>query len=159
MPSESLFLRAERVLYPLLRMFVAAILMQHGVQKLFGWLVAANDARGGVAAFGELQWFAGVIETFGGLCVLFGLFTRPVAFLIAGEMAYAYWFVHFKRQLEFWPILNRGELAAVLCFMFLYIAARGPGRFSLDGLWRGRRGAGLETVDPAALLPVPGAPR
>ncbi len=144
--SRSFFPRAERVLYTVLRVFVAAILMQHGVQKLFGWLPTPVGQR---EIFPAPEYFVGYLETFGGLLVLFGLFTRPLAFLISGEMAYAYWFVHFANRPIFWPVLNRGELAGVMCFVFLYNWARGGGPYSLDALLRGRRMAGSETGDPS----------
>jgi putative oxidoreductase len=73
---------------------------------------------------------AGVLECFGGLLLLFGIFTRPVAFVLSGEMAFAYFTAHAPRG--FWPILNRGELAALYCFVFLYIAVAGGGSWSLN---------------------------
>jgi len=79
-----------------------------------------------------LMWFAGVMEFFGGLCVLLGLFTRPVAFLLSGEMAVAYFMGHAPRG--FWPILNHGELAVLFCFIFLLLAVAGGGQFTLDKL-------------------------
>ena len=135
MSKGTFFQRAEPVVYTILRVFVAATLMQHGVQKLFGWLPTRT---GGIEHFPAPEYFVGYLETFGGLMVLVGLFTRPLAFLISGEMAYAYWFVHFKNTPVFWPIINRGELASVMCFVFLYICVRGPGPYSLDALLRRR---------------------
>lgn len=117
--------------YTLLRIFAAAILMQHGAQKRLGLL------GGEIVPFGQLQWFGGWIEFVGGGLVLLGLFTRVAAFIISGEMAVAYFMVHYPRG--FWPILNKGELAAVLAFVFLYIAAAGAGSFSLDHLLTRRR--------------------
>jgi putative oxidoreductase len=75
---------------------------------------------------------AGVLETFGGLLILLGLFTRPVAFVLAGEMAVAYFMAHAPRG--FFPLLNKGEPAVLYCFVFLYLAAVGPGPWSLDAL-------------------------
>jgi putative oxidoreductase len=89
------------------------------------------------ATFFTLVWFAGVCEFFGGMLMLFGLFSRPVAFILAGEMAVAYFFRHSPGG--FWPILNRGELAVLYCFIWLYFAAAGGGPWSLDALlarWR-----------------------
>jgi putative oxidoreductase len=77
---------------------------------------------------------AGVLETFGGLLLLLGLFTRPVAFVLAGEMAVAYFMAHAPRG--FFPLLNKGEPAVLYCFLFLYLAATGPGPWSLDALRR-----------------------
>jgi putative oxidoreductase len=78
----------------------------------------------------SLAGVAGVLETFGGLLLLLGLFTRPVAFVLAGEMAAAYFMSHAPQG--FWPLLNRGELAALYCFLFLYFAAVGGGPWSVD---------------------------
>jgi putative oxidoreductase len=81
-----------------------------------------------------LIWVAGVLEFFGGLCILLGVWTRPVAFLLSGEMAVAYFMGHASRG--FWPLLNRGELAALYCFVFLFLAATGGGPFTVDRLWQ-----------------------
>ena len=75
-------------------------------------------------------WVAGILETFGGLLIMLGWFTRPVAFVLCGEMAVAYFRVHFPRS--FWPIQNSGELAVMFCFVYLYLFAAGPGPISLD---------------------------
>jgi putative oxidoreductase len=116
-----------------LRVLSSFLLMVHGGQKLFGWL-GGMGGQGQVAHFPELPWFAGVIEFFGGGLVLLGLFTRPVAFLISGEMAVAYFKVH--APMAFWPTQNHGEPAALFCFIFFAIAALGPGPWSLDRAWR-----------------------
>jgi putative oxidoreductase len=84
-----------------------------------------------------LLGLAGVLEFFGGLLILFGLFTRPVAFVLAGQMAVAYWMAHFPKARM--PIENGGELAALYCFVFLFLFANGGGSFSLDGWLRGRK--------------------
>jgi len=82
---------------------------------------------------------AGVLEVFGGALLLIGLFSRPVAFILSGEMAVAYFQAHYPRG--FWPVLNGGEPAILFCFVFLYLAAAGAGPWSIDALWRrgGRR--------------------
>jgi putative oxidoreductase len=80
---------------------------------------------------------AGVFELVGGPLLALGLFTRPVAFLVSGTMAFAYFLVHAPRG--FWPIMNRGEVPVLFCFVFLYLAAAGPGAWSLDGALRRRR--------------------
>ncbi len=103
--------------------------MQHGAQKLVG-ILGGIDGAGHTATLGTLAWVAGIIELIGGALVFVGLFTRPVAFIIAGELAVAYFMVHAPR--DFWPIVNKGELAVALCFIFLYLAATGAGAFSLD---------------------------
>lgn len=113
-------LAALRVLYGLL-------FMEHGVQKLFGWL--ASQPRAPVELF-TLMGLAGVLETFGGLLLVLGLLVRPVAIVLALEMAYAYLFVHLPRGLA--PILNGGESALLYGTVFVYLAIRGGGRFSLD---------------------------
>lgn len=114
-------------LLSVLRIVAALLFMAHGTQKLFGW--PASEPQKTVELM-SLFGVAGVLETFGGLLLLLGLFTRPVAFLLAGEMAVAYFMVHAPQG--FWPILNRGELAALYCFLFLYLAAAGGGLWSLD---------------------------
>jgi putative oxidoreductase len=112
--------------------------MQHGVQKLFGLLLAPDRPWNGAPAAFSQMWFAGVLETFGGALIVLGLFTRPVAFLLAGEMAVAYFQAHAPRS--FWPILNGGENVVLFCFVFLYLFAAGAGPYSVDGWLRGRRG-------------------
>src|SRR2546430_14280031 len=111
----------------LLRIDAAFLFMAHGTQKLFA--VPGGQPRDPVP-LASLQGLAGVLETFGGLLLLVGLFTRPVALLLAGEMAVAYFLRHAPRG--FWPILNQGELAALFCFVWLYLAGAGAGPWSLD---------------------------
>lgn len=122
------------VLLSLVRIVAAFGLLTHGTQKLFG--VPTVDPRAGVELLSRAGT-AGIIETVGGTLLLVGLFTRPVAFLCSGLMAAAYFIAHAPRN--FWPILNGGELAAVYCFLFLYLAAAGGGALSLDGWLRGSR--------------------
>jgi putative oxidoreductase len=119
----------------LLRIMAGFTFSLHGFQKLFG-LFGGMGGRGAAAAFGSLLWTAGVLETAGGLLLMLGLFTRPVALLLCGEMAVAYFRQHSPRG--FWPILNGGELAVLYCFVFLYLATAGPGSVSLDWLRRKR---------------------
>lgn len=115
-----------------LRIVTGLLFMQHGAQKLFAVL-----GRDEAAQFFSQMWLAGALEFWGGLLIVLGLLTRPVAFVLAGEMAAAYFLAHAPRG--FWPILNGGELAALYCFIFLFIAANGGGAFSLDGLLAARR--------------------
>src|SRR5215470_9579395 len=113
----------------LLRIVAAGILICPGGVKLFGWF----GGMPGPAAKGPLpplMFAAGIIEVFGGALIVLGLFTRPVAFIASGEMAFAYFIGHFPHG--FWPIQNHGETAVLLCFIFLFLAAAGPGPFSLD---------------------------
>ena len=112
----------------LLRIVVAVIFMAHGTQKLLGFPAPPEGGR--PPAF-SLFWFGGVMEFLGGLFVLVGLFTRPVAFLLAGEMAVAYWIFHAPRS--FFPVLNGGDAAILYCFVFLLLVFTGPGAWSVDG--------------------------
>ena len=119
------------VLLSVLRIVAAFLLMAHGTQKLFGMPV--TEPRDPVALL-SLMGTAGVLEAFGGLLLLVGLYTRQVAFVLSGLMAAAYFLNHAPRG--FWPILNRGELAALYSFVFLYISAAGGGPLSLDAWLR-----------------------
>lgn len=116
----------------LLRIMSGFLLAPHGAQKLFGAL-----GKEPVASIVSLPGLAGVLEFFGGIALILGIFTRQVAFVLAGLMASAYWMAHGREA--FWPILNRGELAALYCFVFLFLFAHGGGEFSLDGWLRRRR--------------------
>jgi len=122
--------RYEEVTLALLRVVAGLLLMQHGAQKLFGWF-KAPDAPAGNAELFSMIGLAGVLEFFGGLLILIGLFTRPVAFILSGLMAAAYFMAHAPQGML--PILNQGELAALYCFVFLYLSSRGGGRYSVDG--------------------------
>ena len=121
----------------LLRIITGALFMQHGVQKLFGLLLSPERTWSGPPELFSQMWFAGMLEVFGGGLIVLGLFTRPVAFLLSGEMAVAYFQAHAPRG--FWPILNGGEATVLFCFIFLYLFATGAGRFSLDAALGGRR--------------------
>jgi putative oxidoreductase len=123
--------------HSLLRAVTGALFMQHGVQKLFGLLLAPDRQWNGAPPTFSQFWFAGVLETFGGALIVLGLFTRPVAFLLSGEMAVAYFQAHFPRN--FWPILNGGENVVLFCFVFLYLFTAGAGQYSLDAALFGRR--------------------
>jgi putative oxidoreductase len=118
----------------LLRIVAAILFIEHGTQKLFGF---PPPTRGMPEAF-TLIWFAGVLEVFGGLLILIGLFTRPVAFVLSGQMAFAYWMAHAPQSP--YPVLNGGDAAILFCFLFLYLVAAGPGAFSIDAA-RTERGA------------------
>jgi len=117
-----------------LRIVTGLMFLMHGSVKLFG--VPAMEGMGKVELM-SLYGFAGVLEFVGGLLLLFGLFTRPVAFVLSGEMAFAYFMGHASQGAL--PIQNHGELAVQWCFLFLYFWAAGPGAFSLDAMRR--RGA------------------
>jgi putative oxidoreductase len=119
-----------------LRTIAGLMFMEHGVQKLFGLLIDPNRPPMPMPSMFSQLWFAGVLETFGGALIVLGLFTRPVAFLLAGEMAVAYFTVHFPKS--FWPILSGGEPAVLYCWIFLAFATIGAGPYSVDGLRRRR---------------------
>jgi putative oxidoreductase len=120
-------------LLAVLRIMAALLFLEHGLVKLFGFPPgAAPGPQPLLSYFG----IAGLIETVGGWLLLLGLFTRPVAFLLAGEMAVGYFTVH--APLGFFPAINAGEAAILFCFIFLYIAAAGPGAWSVDEMRRAR---------------------
>ena len=127
---------APRVL-SLLRIVAALIFLLHGTQKLLGIPPHPNPA--GITT---LSWIAAWLELVGGPLLLLGLFTRPVAFILSGEMAFAYWLSHAPRHL--YPTVNGGDAAILYCFVFLYLVFAGPGPWSLDALMGrdGRSGTG-----------------
>jgi len=119
----------------LLRVFAGLLLLQPGGVKLFGWFGGLPQG----VELNALLWVAGILEVVGGAVIILGLFTRPVAFVLSGEMAVAYFMGHFPQG--FWPIQNHGEPAVLLAFTFLFFAAYGAGEWSLDAVLR-RRGQG-----------------
>jgi putative oxidoreductase len=121
------FLRPyESQAYALLRIVAGFLFLWHGMQKILG---IPSPPPPGAPAF--ILWVAGGIELVGGALVMVGLLTRWAAFLASGLMAFAYWMAHGMKALL--PIQNQGELAALYCFVFLFIAARGSGVWSVDG--------------------------
>jgi putative oxidoreductase len=126
----------ERYALSLLRIIAGFLFTFHGAQKLFG-LFGGMGGHGAQAPVLSLPWFAAILEFFGGLLMVLGLFTRPVAFILSGEMAFAYFRVHAPRA--FWPIANMGELAVLYCFIFLYFSAAGAGPISVDWMIGRRR--------------------
>jgi putative oxidoreductase len=122
----------------LLRIMTALLLLQHGMAKLFGFPhVAMFD---GLKLF-SLLGVAGILEFFGGLLLLFGLFTRPVAFVLSGFTAGAYFIAHVQKS--FFPILNGGELAVLFCFVLLYLVVAGGGAWSFDSRRERLRGGSM----------------
>lgn len=121
----------------LLRVMTGAMFMQHGAQKLLGLLLPPDRAFNGAPAAFSQSWFAGVLELVGGALIVLGFFSRPVAFLLSGEMAVAYFQAHAPRNL--FPILNGGEANLLFCFIFLYLFAVGGGPYSLDAMLFGHR--------------------
>lgn len=111
----------------LLRIATALIFILHGTQKLFGF---PPPSQGSLPAMFTLFWFGAILEAAGGLLILIGLWTRPVAFILAGEMAYAYWMFHAPKSL--YPTLNGGDAAILYCFVFFYLIFAGAGAFALD---------------------------
>ena len=118
--------RVSEPVYAVFRIVVGALFAFHGAQKILGMF------GGRVAEIGTRPWTAGVIELVGGILIAIGLLAGIAAFIASGEMAAAYFIAHAPRGT--WPIENQGELAALYCFAFLYIAARGAGMLSIDGL-------------------------
>jgi putative oxidoreductase len=117
--------RYTDVTYALLRIISGLMFATHGAQKVLGLF-------GGQKVDAPLMIFGGWIELIGGLLIAFGLFTGIAAFICSGMMAVAYFMAHAPGG--FWPVMNKGELAVLYCFVFLYIASRGGGRFSIDSL-------------------------
>lgn len=122
--------RHQDLLYAVLRIVAGFLFLEHGLQKCFGLL-------GGQVATAPLMIAAGWIELVTGLLIAIGLFTPYAAFLASGQMAVAYFYAHAPNG--FWPVVNRGELAALYSFLFLYIAARGSGGLSFDRLRGGKK--------------------
>ncbi len=113
-----------------LRMVAAFVFIEYGSAKLFGWPIKMGPP-GGVMLMSQMG-VAGTLELVGGALLLIGLFTRPVAFLLCGEMAVAYFQSHFPHS--FWPLANQGVAPVLFCFIWLYISAAGPGPWSLDAV-------------------------
>lgn len=109
----------------ILRILAAASFLTHGTMKLFGWPAAMGDGP-----LPPLMLTAGILEVVGGALLIIGLFSRPVAFILSGMMAVAYFMAHAGQG--FFPVLNQGEAAMLFCWIFLYIAAAGPGPISVD---------------------------
>jgi putative oxidoreductase len=118
--------------YALFRIVFGFLFLCFGLQKMFGMF------GGQVAPLMSMQGAAGVIETVCGLLIMLGLFTKPAAFLASGEMAVAYFYIH-VRLISALPLVNMGERSTMFCFAFLYIASRGAGMWSIDGLMGSKR--------------------
>jgi len=117
----------------ILRIVAGLLFLEHGTQKLFGFPMGPNPQP----ELFSLLGLAGVLEFVGGVLIVLGLLTRPAAFVVAGEMAFAYFIGHAPRSA--FPVLNGGDAAILFCFVFLYLVAAGPGAFSMD---RSRAGDG-----------------
>lgn len=143
-PSDASW--ARRML-SVLRIVAGLLFFEHGLQKMFGF-PPGSGPHPAYVLFSEMG-LAGVLETFGGFAMILGLFTRPIAFLLSGEMAVAYFQVHIRRSV--YPIENRGENVILFCFVFLYLVFAGGGAWSLDALLakRRRRPAAAATLQAA----------
>ena len=124
--------RAKGITLFLLRVVSGLLFFQAGAMKTFGWFGGIPAEFGGAPKLLSQIGIGGVMELVGGAALMLGLFTRPVAFLISGEMAVAYF--QFHQPSGFWPIQNHGESAVLLCFIFLLFAAHGGGEWSLDAV-------------------------
>jgi len=136
--------RAIEATYFLLRVVSGFLFMQSGAVILFGWFGGMPGASSPPPLMSQTG-IGGILEFFGGILVLLGLFTRPVAFILSGMMAVAYWQFHAPQG--GWPLQNQGMPAVLFCFIFLYIAARGGGDWSLDALIRRKRGVAASRID------------
>ena len=123
-----------KVTYFLLRVVAGFLFAQLGSVTLFGWFGGMPEGQPAPEMFSQI-WIGKVLELVGGLMILLGLFVRPVAFILSGEMAVAYWQFHAPNGT--WPHQNDGMSAVIFCFVFLYMAARGAGAWSLDALFGG----------------------
>ncbi len=129
---DSFCTRCAPWLLSLMRIVAAFLFMQHGGQKLLSFPAPPNNPVEIMSLIG----LAGALELFGGVLLLVGLFSRPIAFILSGMMAVAYFMVHAPQG--FWPMLNHGELAALYSFVFLYLSVAGPGPLSIDRMFGGR---------------------
>ncbi|HYF54248.1 MAG TPA: DoxX family protein [Salinarimonas sp.] len=127
-----------------LRIATALIFMLHGTQKLFGF---PAPPASGLPPLLSLFGIGAILELGGGLLILLGLWTRPIAFILSGEMAVAYWMFHAPRNL--YPVLNGGDASILYCFVFLLLVFTGPGALSVDGARAGSRAA-LASGSPRA---------
>ena len=129
--------KAVQISLFLLRMVSGLLFLQAGGDKILDWFGGIPAQYGGHPHFLTQTWIGGVLELYGGAAILLGLFTRPVAFILSGEMAVAYWQFHAPGGA--WPIQNHGEPAVLLCFIFLVLAAQGGGDWSLDAVLKNKR--------------------
>lgn len=132
---ESFLGRYSTYIYAILRIVTGFLFMWHGSQKLFGFPPSGTPSADGLST---LIAVAGGIELIGGILIMIGLFTAIAAFISSGLMAVAYFTAHFSMS-AFLPLQNQGELAVIYCFLFLYIASRGSGIWSVESIFKGSR--------------------
>ena len=125
--------RATDITVFLLRIVAGLLFLQAGGMKMFDWFGGVPAQFGGHPRFLSQVWIGGALEFYGGVAILLGLCTRPVAFILSGEMAVAYF--QFHQPNGVWPVQNQGQQAVLFCFIWLYFAARGAGDWSLDALF------------------------
>jgi putative oxidoreductase len=130
--SAATFERYRPYVLSILRIMVGLLFLEHGLSKVVGF-----PPHGHMPVFPETEWFAGRIEVIGGSLIALGLFTRLAAFIVSGEMAFAYFISHAPRS--FFPLINGGEAAILFCFVFLYLVFAGGGPLSFDALLWGRK--------------------
>jgi putative oxidoreductase len=125
--------KAVTVAWFLLRVVAGLLFFHDGTVKTFGWFGGMpGSAPGSTPPLLSQMGIGGLLETYGGLAIMLGVFTRPIAFILSGEMAVAYWQFHAPRGT--WPIQNHGDSSVLFCFIFLFMAAYGGGDWSVDGL-------------------------
>ena len=129
--------RALTITWTLLRVVVGLMFFQAGALKWFGWFGGMPGSNGAAPALLSQVGIGGLLELAGGLLIAIGLCTRPIAFVLSGEMAVAYWQFHAPRSA--WPIVNEGQIAVLYCLVFLFMAAYGAGDWSLDAVMRRKR--------------------
>lgn len=127
--TKQCFKKYHTLTLTIFRVIAGLMFFQHGAQKVFGWIGGNPDS---LPALMSMSGIAGLMELIGGILIIIGLFTRPVAGILALEMAVAYFMVHATKG--FWPIMNHGELAMAYLIIFLYLSAAGGGKFSIDGI-------------------------
>jgi putative oxidoreductase len=138
---DSFYVRWTPRLLSVLRIILGFLFIPHGAQKLFGLMAPPQWSTPPIFS---LVGVAGALEFFGGLFILLGLFTRPVAFILSGLMAVAYFMVHAPGG--FLPLQNKGELAVIYCWLFLFLSIAGGGAWSIDRLWRRDSAEGIYAV-------------
>ncbi len=118
-------------LHALLRVVTGLMFLEHGTSKLLHFPI--NDQMAGMyAQMGTMTTVTGILELVGGVLIIIGAFTRITAFILAGEMAVAFWMAHVGMSGTIFPMINQGEAAVLFCFIFLYLAAAGAGPYSVD---------------------------